>query len=143
MDIALPAVDTRTLAEQGVKVPVLDLTGNPLLNAKGEPVSLFLLGSDSKQYRSASRALARNRLKRAQTNKSKGAVSDDQLDAADADEVELIVQCTVGWEGIIDSKAKPVDYTPEGARWLYTTYPVIREQADKAIVDRARFTTPS
>lgn len=143
MDFQLDAIDTVTLAEDGVYIPLKRLDGEPLLNAKGEPVQLRLHGSDSEAYRKASRALARKRMERAQARKKLETVTDADLEAAAAEDLDMIVACTSGWKGILDSNQKPIPFSPEGARELYTRFPVAREQADTAIMDRARFTKGS
>lgn len=131
-------LDTVTRANTGVAVPLLNLDGSPLLNVKKEPVSLTLNGSDGEAYRKASRDLARKRVERSQ--KLQGAtVPDDQLDAAQDDQLDLLVACTVGWSGVVDSKGEPVKATPAAVKEFYTRYPVVREQADRAIMDRALF----
>jgi hypothetical protein len=142
MDFALSALDTVTKAEEGINVPLLNLDGTPLPNANKDPQGLTLLGGDSKQYRAASRNLQRSRLERMQ--KSRGKLStDEELDAATAEDIELLVAVTTGWFGILDSKGKEIPFSKEGVRELYTRYPVVREQAENAVLDRTRFTQPS
>jgi hypothetical protein len=142
MDFQLDALDTVTLAEEGVKVPLKTLGGEPLLNGLKEPCGLILYGSDSEVYRKAARASARNRIER--TTKNTGdSVTDEQLDAAEADGLNLIVACTKGWFGILNSKGEAIKFSPDGARELYRRYPPAKEQADAAIVNRALFTKAS
>lgn len=142
MDFALGAIDTREKAEQGVEVPLVRLDGEPLLNNLKQPVSLTVLGSDSRAYRTANRHLQRQRLERAQKARGKLA-TDEQLDEAEKEDIELLVAITTGWSGVLDSKDKPVPFSKEAVRELYTRYPVAREQADNAALDRTRFTQPS
>lgn len=142
MDFALDALDTTTLAEQGVNVDLETLDGQPLLNAKKRPVGLILYGSDSKVYQTASRAMARKRVDRSAASKGKG-ITDDQLDAAAEDALDLLVACTKGWYGVLDSKKADVPFSPEAAKVFYTRFPPARDQAEAAIIDRARFTKAS
>jgi hypothetical protein len=143
LDIAFPSIDTVTAAEAGVEVPMKNLDGiTPLLNANKEPVFISLLGGDSKQYRAANRAMQRTKLEQAQRNRGQLA-TDEQLDEAQAEEIKLLAQMTTGWRGVIDSKGKEVPFTYEGAIFVYTRFPVIREQVDAAIVNRTHFIRPS
>lgn len=141
MDIALPQLDTKTLADQGIVVPLNDLAGNPAVNPSGEPITLTLYGADSEIYRKASRVLARKRVERAQ--KGGTAVTDEAMDQAEADAIELLVGCTKSFSGFVDSKGKPVEFSAAAVRHIYTAFPAIRDQADRAIVDRTRFILPS
>lgn len=144
MDFCLPELDTTERSEAGVDVPLLTLDNEPLNNFKGAPVILTLLGADSAAYRRAARNQARSVMKRNQANaKANREVSDADLDAADADALAIIVACTTGWRGVIDSKGKPVPFNEQAATAFYRQFPPAREQADRAIVDRARFTKPS
>lgn len=141
MDFNLPGIDTTELAAKGVPVALKRVDGSPLLNALGEPVKLVLLGMDSPAYTKASRELARKRVERAQQGGK--SINDDALDAAEQDAVDLLVACTTGWEGVLDSKDKPVPFTTEAVRTFYQRFRPAREQADGAIVDRTRFIKPS
>jgi hypothetical protein len=136
MDFHLPQLDTRTQAESGVKVTLKGLDGTDL------PCGLVLLGGDSKAYRAAQRKLTRARLER--TQQLRGKLADDKtLDQADAEEIEALADVTIGWWGMVDSKQKEVQFSREGVIALYTQFPIIREQADNAVVDRTRFIQPS
>jgi hypothetical protein len=142
MDFALSEIDTKTGAEAGVEVAFKNLKGEPLLNAKKEPVGVTVLGSDSKAYRAGARDLTRRRIDRAQKSKGKP-LSDDMLDAAEKDDIELLVGVTTGWFGVLDTKDKPIEFSKEGVRELYAKYPVAAEQANEAVLDRTRFIKPS
>lgn len=140
MDIALPAIDTRTNADAGVKMPVILPNGQTYMQADGKtPVSLTLLGADSQVYRDASLAMARKRVERRQ---NQGTI-EEQMAEAEADAVSLLVAATNGWDGVIDSKGKPVPLTPEAARALFVKYPAIRDQAEAFVNTRANFTPRS
>lgn len=142
-DFQLDDLDTTTVADKGIAVPLTKVDGvTPLLNANKEPVELILHGQDSKTYRDASRAGARARLERSQSNKVQPG-SDASLDLLDEDLVTLLASCTSGWNGVLDSKGKPVPFNREACAEFYRRFPSAREQADRAIMTRALFTKAS
>jgi hypothetical protein len=138
MDFKLDAIDT-SAATEGVDIPLKRLDGTPLLNAVGDPVSLRLIGADSPEYRRLSRKFARNRIERSKKAKGDAVFSDPVLDEIEKEDFELVVACTKGWTGVIDSKDKPVPFSEEAALAFYRMFPVAFEQANTAIVDRANF----
>lgn len=138
-DFQLDDLDTITAADAGVSIALFKVDGiTPLTNAEGQPVKLTLHGCDSRIYRDASRAMARARVERAQQNKV-ALGSDASLDLADSDHIALLAACTSGWEGVLDSKGKPVPFSREVVTEFYNRFPPAREQADKAIMNRALF----
>jgi hypothetical protein len=138
MDFKLDAIDTSSSSE-GADIALKRLDGEPLLNAKGDAVSLRLIGADSPEYRRIARKHARARIDRSKKMKGQVTLSDDLLEELEGEDLELVVACTKGWSGIIDSKDKPVPFSPEAAREFYKMFPIAFEQANAAIVDRANF----
>lgn len=138
MDFNLPEIDT-SAAETGVEVALKRIDGEPLLNAKKEPVTLTLIGADSKLYRKIVRKHARARVERTKKLKGEPQEDDTLIEEIEAEDLELIVACTLGWSGILDSKNAPVKFSKKAAEAFYTQMPIAKEQADRAIVDRAHF----
>lgn len=58
----------------------------------------------------------------------------------EADEVELLAQCTLGWQGLAQG-GQPLAYSPAAARALYADarFRWLREQVKAALDDRALF----
>lgn len=142
MDFALSEIDTKPGAQSGTAVALLKLDGTPLTNAKQEPVTLTLLGADSDTYRRLSRELGRKRIVRMQKNRG-GAATDEELDLQEKEDIQLLASATLAWSGILDSKKADIPFNRENAIDLYTKFPVAREQAERAIIDRTRFIQPS
>lgn len=138
MDFALSDIDTKTGADAGTEVAFTRLDGSPLLNAKKGPVGVTVLGADSATYRRLNRETGRKRLERMQKQRSRS-LSDEQLDAIEAEDIKLLANVTTGWFGVLDSKEKELPFSLEGVVELYTKFPVAREQAEQAINDRTRF----
>ena len=143
-DFDLPGIDTRPMCEAGIDLPLKRVDGTPLLNAKKKPVSVHIYGCDSKAYRTASRVMARNRVDRAAAvaNK-KGLPDDEQVDANEADGIAMLVSCTSGWSGILDSKGNEVPFSAKACKAFYEKFPDAQEQVDRALIDRTLFITPS
>jgi len=143
-DFNLPDIDTRPLAETGIDLPLKRLDGTPLLNALKKPVTVHIFGSDSVTYRKASRALSRSRIDRAQKMQGAQVQDPDSIaDANDAEAIEMLVKCTTGWSGVLDSKDKEVPFSAAAAKVFYEQFPAGRDQVDMAIVDRTLFITAS
>lgn len=121
-------------SSEGVWMEVMDpKTETPIRNVEGKPVRIMLAGSDSPQYRSKQREYMNRRLK-----KNKMALgSAEQLDA---EKIEMLAACTVGWEGFV-MNGKEWAYSTENAHVLYTNPALrfIREQVDDFIGERANF----
>lgn len=138
MDFALSDIDTKAGADLGTEVAFLRLDGSPLLNAKGEPVGVNVLGADSATYRRLNRELGRRRLERLQKQRGR-ALTDDQLDQIEREDIALLSKITTGWFGVLDSKGKEIPYTTDAVGELFNQYPVAREQTETAVNDRTRF----
>lgn len=132
MDFDFAEIDTVTLSERGVEMPVKRFgTNEPLLNRNGEPVCITLLGPDSNRFR----AVFRDQLKRRIGERQ----PDFDPDRNDAAALELLVACTVSWRGVLDMEGQPIPCTPDTVRKLLSRYPVIRAQVDAFVNDRANF----
>jgi hypothetical protein len=106
-------------------------TDEVLLDDKGNPITITLVGIDHPTYRKAQRQALDRRL--AKGNRSK-------LTAAgiEEDSIDVAVRCTTAWSGItVDGKALPC--SAENARTVYKRLPWLFEQVDKFVGDRANF----
>jgi hypothetical protein len=137
MDFDFASVDTKTLSEKGVPVTIRRLDGQPLLDRDGKEVQITLLGPDSAKYRALTRENVRKRLER----RAQGAVplTVEEVDEVENDSIEILAVCTASWSGVNTPQGEPIDCTVDNARKLYLNYPVIREQVDAFIGNRANF----
>jgi hypothetical protein len=134
----LDMIDTKTRSETGTSMPVKYLDGTPLVNSRGKPVLITVKGPDSADYVRLVRAQIKKRMARS------GAPTDEQMTEDEADLIELLVSCTLGWDGLLDKgKQEPVPFTADACRKLYRDFPVIRDQVDSFIANRANFTLAS
>lgn len=142
MQFDLAQVDTKTLAETGVNMPVKSLDGRPLIARNGQPVVITLLGSDSAKYRSLTRVQVRKRMEQMAGNKH-NVLTEADMDETDRDVLDVLVACTVGWSNVLDTSGQDIPFGEDNVRKLYGAYPVVREQAESFISDRANFIQPS
>lgn len=140
----LPAVDTKTLAQTGVRMPVRDISGKILtVGPKESPVevALILRGTDSDAYTALRRARVKNRLERlaeAETAGKNTALA--EYDSQQDDSLELLVSLTIGWENVPKQGGGFVEFSPDAVRAFYRAFPAVYEQADRWIGNRANFT---
>jgi hypothetical protein len=142
MQFDLAQIDTKTLAETGVEMPVKSLDGKPLIARNGDPVVISVLGSDSTKYRTLTRAQLRKRMEAMAAGKQ-GALTEAEMDETERDVIDVLVACTVGWKGVLTTEGEPIPFTEDNVRKLYSAYPVIREQVDEFISKRANFISAS
>jgi hypothetical protein len=91
-------------------------------------ISITLAGRYTKAYRGAQAMIAEQ-------------MSGGKI--ADAEAIErlrdLIVACTLSWDGVNDAEGAPVACTPEAVRALYTQVEWCYEQVRSAYLDGTRF----
>lgn len=135
----MTTIDLAALAaiEDGVPMELRHpQTGAVLLTADGAPITITLLGRDSESYREVERAQQNRRLKDAARGR-RNQMTSEQLEA---EHVELLVACTVGWSGLV-LDAKTLEFSASAARRLYDDgrFGWIREQVETFIGDRGNF----
>lgn len=137
MNFDLAEIDTKTLSDKGVDMVVTKLNSDePLLAKNGKPVTIIVLGPDSDVYRDISRTQVKKRLRQQADNKK---IGDIDLEDIESEALAMMVSCTVGWKNVLDLEGKEIPFTAEGARSLYSNYPIVREQVDAFVVNRAHF----
>lgn len=102
------------------------VTGEPLYTAEGKPITIRVVGQDSREFRGALSAIS---------EKKRGKVT---LESAEANAVELIAKAVTGWHGI-QWEGADLPCTHENVRMFLTKFPPIRAQLDAFIADRANF----
>lgn len=133
-------LDTTTLSEEGVAMPVLRTdTGKPKLLSDGKtPAEIVLYGPDGQQWRDAHRHRADTRVKR----QSDGWTIEMFREAERDDDIDFMVRMTKGWNiELADGRAAPA--TPEAFAAYYAAFPAVFDQANLFISQRARFTKAS
>lgn len=132
----LTKLDTSSAADEGADLQLLNPVDDTVLRDEktGEPVSIQLLGSDSKEFMRISHKLQDKRLqKRFTRGKLKMSAAEIEADALD-----LLVACTKGWKHVrIGQEVLP--FNEENVRMVYNRFPWIKEQVDSFVNDRASF----
>jgi len=123
------------MAEKGANLELLDPEDEPLMHNK-KPVTIKLLGTDSKVWRNMNRDRSRELSYKMQKKRKK------QIDftMSEEDTCEMLAACTLGWEGI-EVNGKTLEFSIEAACEMYIDHLWIREQVDAFIGDRANFFT--
>ena len=128
-------------ADTGVKMSLRHpSTDDALLQDDGKtPITITLLGSDSKVHKAATAEVINRRLAR---QASRGGRVPTTSEGLDADGLTVIVACTVAWDGVRVA-GQPQECTPATVRELYGRFPWMREQAEAFIGDRRNFLPPA
>lgn len=136
MQFDLDAIDTKTLADEGVLMTVKKVgSSDPLIARNGQPVKLRILGPDSDRYREISRRQIQKRLRRYEGGKQQ----EIDIEEAESDALDILVGCTVGWENFFTPEGNEIQFSESAARILYAKYPVLREQVDQFASSRQNF----
>ena len=135
MDLA--NVDTIVAADEGAELQLRSPVDDAVLRDEktGEPVTVNLVGSDSKEYMKITHQIQNRRLGKRLGRGSRVKTTAEEIEA---DALELLVTSTKTWKHIILDGAE-LPCTPDNARKLYQRFPWIREQVDEFIADRTNF----
>lgn len=125
----LDQFDTVSAANEGVKMELTDVHGAVVLKEDGTPLTITLLGQDSDAWIKAENAAQNRRL-------AQGARMKLTAEALRSEAIASLAKVTVAWDF-------EEDCTYENAVRLYTRYPLIRDQVDRFVGERANFTKAS
>ena len=114
---------TAEIHESGAEVQITNPT-----TGKDTDCYITVIGIDSKSFRSEQRKRQRKALDAVRNNKS---IPDDEFG--------LLVESTIGWRGF-ESEGKEWPFSKKNAQSLFDNSPLIADQVDKFIADRANFT---
>lgn len=110
-------------------------TGEVLTNDEdGSPMTITVHGPYSSTYKAINHAQQNKRLAKAQRMGGKMNLTAEELEA---NSMDLLVKCTVGWNITLDKKKEK--FSQDAARKVYTELPWIREQVDAAFGDTRSF----
>ena len=139
LGFSLDTIDTRGGADEGAEIEIIAPDGT------GTGFFLTLLGEDSKAYK----AVQETNRKRVWAAAMRGTAMaspkvEDQIARSDEMALDLLVACTKGWRtsdgGPVLLHGNILEFDEFNVRLLYTEgSPIIREQAERAIKDRANF----
>lgn len=105
----LSNLDLELASAEGIEVKIHHpVNGDTLMQANGEPVSIRIYGTESKEFKAQARI---------QRGKFKGKVDMDS-DQFNQSMIEVLVKCTVSWTGI-EWEGAPLECTEDNVRKLY------------------------
>jgi hypothetical protein len=93
-------------------------------------IVITLLGTDSAEWKQCAREIKNRALRN-----GKRKLSDDEMETLP---YEMLSSITIGWEGM-EEGGNPVKFSKEEAMRIYRDVPVIGEQVDKFVGERANF----
>jgi len=124
MSVDLSQYDTKKSSEEGAWLEIESPTGEPL------GIHFKILGVDSEVYN--------KQLRKNQDKMMKKGMKNIKSENIEVEGIELLVACTVDWEGIADN-GEDLGCTKENVRYVYKNYPWIKDQIDEFIGDRSNF----
>jgi hypothetical protein len=150
--VDLADLDTIAASDKGARIAILHPTTK-------EPFGLFiqLLGKHSTTFRELVKERINNRIKRESMAAKRGKTLDPRsAEEVEAEAIEMLAACTVGWETEIyegegkERKIKEIKptmrfdkqdlpFNHQNAIIIYTRFLFIREQVDNAIGDLENF----
>lgn len=126
----LKNLDMRAAAEAGATMTLHHpVTDEILSDAKGNPVTITVLGTDSREFRRKLDEINRNR----QRKRGTPSLVESERSAA-----ELLAAVTREWTGI-EWDGKVLECTPSNAEMLYRERSWVRQQVDEFVAEVGNF----
>lgn len=127
--VDLSQFDSVTLANKGVDIYLKDVRTGAKTKAY-----ITIQGSDSDAFQAFRLEKEREMVEKVQRKEEVKLSTEENR----KETIETLTRFTLGWYGLTEG-GKPLPFTIENAKMLYTKYPAIREQIDRAMVDRTNF----
>lgn len=126
----LKNLDMRAAAEAGATMTLRHpVTDEDLMDGKGKPVTITVLGSDSREFRRKVDEVNRTR----QRKRGNLSLAESERTAA-----ELLASVTKAWSGI-EWDGKVLECTTENAEMLYRERSWVRQQVDEFVAEAGNF----
>lgn len=135
MDLSKFDLNKDSVANGAVMTVAHPQTGEDLLDDKGTPVTITLLGKDSPEFK---KVLRRNANKKIDYMQSTGRKIVVKVEDLEKDGLELAVAATKAWSGINVDGAL-LECVPENVESTYNRFPWLREQVESFINNRANY----
>lgn len=133
----LQALDTLALSNRGIEITIF----NPKTDEDTD-IKIRILGQDSDEYRKWQRKSAAQNmdtiLRQATGGGKKREAQETMIETAEERIPEQLAATTLGWSGVIRDGAE-FPYSRANAIWLYTNYPLVRDQVLAAQRERSNF----
>lgn len=130
----LKNLDVSKAADKAATMHLVDPVEGGFLYADDDtqkkPMTIDLLGSDSKKFRAA---VSKQQRKAARRGRGSPDLAQQERNAA-----ELFAAVTTGWKNMLLG-GQELEFSQENAMKLYVDYPWIRAQIDEFIADRGNY----
>jgi len=124
-DISSLSIDSSN--DEGAPMTLVHpVTGDDLLNDDEKPMKIYLVGSDSPEFR-----VVQSRIDAKYRSRKPPSFGQKQSHA-----IELLVACTKRFENL-QVEGEIVSFTDDTAKILYKTFPWIKDQVDEFVGERA------
>ena len=121
-------------AEAGAEMHLAHPVTDEKLMNDGKPMTLNLIGTESKQYRAKEHEFQNKRLNKISRGKKLNmSVNDDET-------CDLLSVCIVGWSGLVMG-GEEIEFSQREAVKLLMKFKWIRDQVDEFVGDRTNFFT--
>ena len=125
----LSNLSTESANESGVAMVITDpVTGEQFLNKDKKPMTIWLYGVDSKEFKAATAAIY---------SKFRGKKT-PSYGQQEQNSYELLARCTKDFENL-ELNGKKVVYSHQAAVDLYKSLSVVKDQVNEFIADRSNF----
>ena len=134
--IDLATLDTTAACNKGAEIELK----HPVTNA---PLGVFItvLGRDSDTFKDYIRHSINDQIRKEAIAKKRGRDMEVQtLEMREADTIELLTVCTVGWKNVVMG-GNELPFNVANAKRVYSDRPWIRQQVNEAIGDLENFMT--
>lgn len=138
---ALGMLDTTTKATEGVWLDILLPNGNPAVSPAGLALRVRVMGMDSPVYQEV--IAHRTRIAQAEAIARRPGQTPPITDGA-KETANIISRIMTGWEGFEEAGStvenpKPIPFTQTVAESMLLGFPLIRDQIDRFVSNRANF----
>lgn len=114
------------LHDEGIVVPIMDESGEPMLAADASPVTVTVVGAESKRIRKVEDRQTRRVFR----------VNAPDADVADLyrhNRVELATAAVIDWHGFEDDNDQPVPCTPENVTAVLSSSGHVLKQVEAGV----------
>lgn len=131
----LSSFNVRDSADSGREMHLSGPNGERLQTKEGDPITITLLGADSKPFQRLQHKQTTNRLNKRVSRGGRIKITGEELEE---DAMDILVACTKSWKNIV-YEGQELECNAINIRMLYERLPWIREQVDEFINDRSNF----
>jgi hypothetical protein len=140
MGFDLANIETRKHAEAGKFFPVRHpVTAEPLLDDDKKPIEICISGADASRIKNAVEARNRARREAIAAAKPGEAAGYNGWETREQDTIDDLVLLTEGWSDNIVLDGKPLPFSKDNARILYTRFPEIAQQMTEIATNSINF----